>query len=129
MHKGIKCLRIFTGSVYISRDIIFDENIFPFANLHFNARACLLSEIILLPALLNPSFPGQGGEITDDHVTNDSNPTTKPHVAQSESAIQHPAQEEHVGPRIFCGARQAAHWFNSTKDRIAKWDPKTKGIY
>jgi hypothetical protein len=29
MHKGVKCLDIPTGRVYISRVVIFDKNIFP----------------------------------------------------------------------------------------------------
>jgi hypothetical protein len=29
-HKGYKCLDISTGRVYISRDVVFDETIFPF---------------------------------------------------------------------------------------------------
>jgi histone deacetylase 1/2 len=36
-HKGFKCLDIATGRIYISRDVVFDENIFPFADLHPNA--------------------------------------------------------------------------------------------
>jgi hypothetical protein len=31
LHKGYKCLDIDTGRVYISRDVIFDEAIFPFS--------------------------------------------------------------------------------------------------
>jgi histone deacetylase 1/2 len=31
MHKGYKCLDIPSNQVYISRDVIFDENLFPFA--------------------------------------------------------------------------------------------------
>jgi hypothetical protein len=30
-HKGYKCLHIPTNCVYISRDVVFDENVFPFA--------------------------------------------------------------------------------------------------
>ncbi|WVZ71271.1 hypothetical protein U9M48_019877 [Paspalum notatum var. saurae] len=30
MHKGFKCLDISTGCIYVSRDVVFDENIFPF---------------------------------------------------------------------------------------------------
>jgi hypothetical protein len=56
MHKGFKCLDISEGRVYISRDVVFDEIVFPFAQLHPNAGACLRSEILLLPStLLNPS--------------------------------------------------------------------------
>ena len=31
-HKGYKCLHIPTGRIYISRDVVFDEFTFPFAN-------------------------------------------------------------------------------------------------
>jgi histone deacetylase 1/2 len=31
MHKGYKCLDRRTGRIYISRDVIFDETVFPFA--------------------------------------------------------------------------------------------------
>jgi hypothetical protein len=41
MHKGVKCLDISTGRIYISRDVVFDENVFPFASLHPNAGALL----------------------------------------------------------------------------------------
>ena len=59
MHKSYKCLDIFTRRVYISRDVVFDENIFPFAALHPNAGARLRAEILLLPPdLLNPTDHG-----------------------------------------------------------------------
>lgn len=55
MHKGFKCLDISTGRIYISRDVTFDEEVFPFAHLHPNAGAQLKQEIFLLPPhLLNP---------------------------------------------------------------------------
>lgn len=31
LHKGYKCLHIATNRVYISRDVVFDENVFPFS--------------------------------------------------------------------------------------------------
>lgn len=56
MHKGFKCLDPSDGRVYISRDIVFDEHVFPFAQLHPNAGARLRAELSLLPdILLNPS--------------------------------------------------------------------------
>lgn len=32
-HKGYKCLHVPSSRVYISRDVIFDEHVFPFANM------------------------------------------------------------------------------------------------
>lgn len=32
MHKGYRCLHVSTGRIYISRDVIFDENFFPFSD-------------------------------------------------------------------------------------------------
>ena len=36
LHKGYKCLRVPTNRVYISRDVVFDENVFPFRALPTN---------------------------------------------------------------------------------------------
>ena len=52
-HKGVKCLDVSTGRVYISRDVVFDETKFPFADLHANAGALLRKEILLLPPHLS----------------------------------------------------------------------------
>lgn len=61
LHQGFKCLDVAMGRVYISRDVTFDENVFPFSSLRANAGSRLRSEILLLPQnLLNPgmSFGG-----------------------------------------------------------------------
>jgi hypothetical protein len=50
MHKGVKCLDVSTGRVYISRDVVFDENLFPFSDLHPNAGRRLKEDILLLPS-------------------------------------------------------------------------------
>jgi hypothetical protein len=47
--KGYKCLDIPTGHVYISRDVIFDEGVFPFAHLNSTAGARYSSSVLLLP--------------------------------------------------------------------------------
>lgn len=47
MHKGYKCLDISTGRIYTSRDVIFDENIFPFSKLHSTAGARYTADILL----------------------------------------------------------------------------------
>jgi hypothetical protein len=55
MHKGYKCLEVSSGWVYISRDIIFDEEVFPFTELYLNVGARLQAEINLLPTQFIPS--------------------------------------------------------------------------
>jgi hypothetical protein len=67
MHKGVKCLDISTGRIYISRDVVFDENVFLFASLHPNAGALLKQEILLLPS--NVSFYSEGVQNIDNHVS------------------------------------------------------------
>jgi hypothetical protein len=51
-----------TGHVYISRDVIFDEMVFPFSSLHPNAGALLKSEILLLHPTLRNHNEGVGVE-------------------------------------------------------------------
>jgi len=86
MHKGFKCLDISSGRLYISRDVIFDENIFPFVDLHPNAGAQLRKDFILLPDNLyvgdvtctapnitnasNDSCEGTGSDFADQQEAN-----------------------------------------------------------
>jgi hypothetical protein len=42
-----------TGRIYISKDVTFDEELFPFSKLHLNAGARLMSEVQLLPDLFS----------------------------------------------------------------------------
>jgi hypothetical protein len=58
-----------SGRIYISRDVIFDEEIFPFSTLHPNACARLQSEIELLhPTLIHPSFGYEIGQGVDQNT-------------------------------------------------------------
>jgi hypothetical protein len=70
MHKGYKCLHIPTNRIYISRDVIFNEHVFPFANSH-PSTASPTEEHILLPTLIPPALP-----LTNDQYTNMAIPTT-----------------------------------------------------
>ena len=49
LHKGYKCLNVNSGHVYISRDVVSDETLFPFSKLHPDAGKCLQHELLLLP--------------------------------------------------------------------------------
>jgi hypothetical protein len=55
---------------YTTRDVVFDENIFPFTKLHPNAGAKLRVEILLLSPSLIPSDTSQGVNIIGEPVTN-----------------------------------------------------------
>jgi histone deacetylase 1/2 len=79
LHKGYKCLDIQFGRVYVSRDVIFDEGVFPFSTLHCNAGARLRAEIALLPPSLVPFI---GTEQLVDHVFDSTN-----HATNSEHAV------------------------------------------
>jgi hypothetical protein len=57
--------------VYISRDVVFDETIFPFASLHPNAGALLRKEILLL---LDNLGPISGGANNDDCMPSYASP-------------------------------------------------------
>jgi histone deacetylase 1/2 len=67
IHKGFKMFDVNTGRVYISHDVMFDENVFPFSKLHANAGSCLIEEVLLLTShLLNPLEH----ELIDNHMSN-----------------------------------------------------------
>jgi hypothetical protein len=71
MHKGFKCLDPTSGRVYISRDVVFDEAMFPFEKLNANAGRRIQNEINFLhPTLVNPYTRG---DYTDDYVPNSPN--------------------------------------------------------
>jgi len=79
MYKGFKCLDPKEGRVYISRDVVFDEEVFPFAALHPNAGARLRVELDLLPDVLkNPSSVFENAKISDQHLLSPTSSTNRP---------------------------------------------------
>lgn len=67
--KGFKCLDPAEGRIYISRDVVFNEHVYPFASLNPNAGARLRAELSLLPdVLLNPSTQFGDAVVHDRHV-------------------------------------------------------------
>ena len=82
LHKGFKCLDLTTGRIYISRDVVFDEEVFPFASMHSNVGARLRNEISLLPVNLAPSCSGG----VDCHVPFITNPAgSSDHIKTQEN--------------------------------------------
>jgi hypothetical protein len=49
LHKGYKCLDISSGCVCISRNVVFDEVVFPFAELPSSIGAHYTAEVLLIP--------------------------------------------------------------------------------
>jgi hypothetical protein len=67
--KGFKCLDPAKSRIYISRDVVFDECIYPFASLHPNAGAHLCAKLTLLPdILLNPPSNFWDASLHDKHL-------------------------------------------------------------
>jgi hypothetical protein len=73
IHKGFKCLDVGEGRVYISRDVIFDESVFLFHELHPNVGARLREEVLLLPS----ADQNSGDECANDSIMIDSSASHK----------------------------------------------------
>ena len=86
IHKGVKCLDVSTGRIYISRDVVFDESVFPFKSLHPNAGALLRKEILLLPEF------DQGGDNNCSNqcanISSSSTPGNMPVQVHEENGVQ-----------------------------------------
>nr|ABA95721.1 retrotransposon protein, putative, Ty1-copia subclass [Oryza sativa Japonica Group] len=107
LHKGFKCLEVNSGRVYISRDVVFDENIFPFAQLRPNAGARLRAEVLLLPSHLVHSFGGT--ELCNQPLINIPNHTDE--TAELHAGIS--AGENGANPGENAGADGAETAANS----------------
>jgi hypothetical protein len=65
--RGFKCLDVAGGRIYISRDVIFDEIVYPFSKLNPNTGARLRYAILLLPSQAQPHIlPNHGAKLSDD---------------------------------------------------------------
>ncbi|KAG8064908.1 hypothetical protein GUJ93_ZPchr0004g39828 [Zizania palustris] len=90
MHKGYKCLHAATGRVYISRDVGFDENIYPFAhkNLAYTSST-LISESVLLPWL--SSLSPQSAPVLNEPTDHVNVSVSLPNDVSSSDVVQHVA--------------------------------------
>jgi hypothetical protein len=93
MHKGFKCLDISSGRVYISRDVVFDETVFPFSELHANAGACLRSEL----SLLSPNIISGDEQVFHSWANPPANPPNMSHNFPQDAATDQTATEDPPG--------------------------------
>jgi hypothetical protein len=114
-HKGFKCLDVIVGCIYISWDVVFDENVTPFASLHANVGARLRAEVSLLPShVVDPPHTDHDGACTIDKANVDadsSNPSTRGIFVEvgleksGETSVQY--EEDHLGSCVVAGLQQS----------------------
>jgi hypothetical protein len=101
-HKGFKYLDLSTGRTYISRDVIFDENVFPFSKLRPNAGPRLRAKISLLPPSLTNNY--FGGDLVFDHMSYAPSATNSCEILQLQqpNAAADIRTETYTGPEVDC---------------------------
>jgi hypothetical protein len=91
-HKGYKCLDSSFGQMYISRDVIFYEIVFPFSTLHPNVGALLKSKISLLHPTLR--IPHEGVRVEEFNVTNVANAPHESFAEIGDLAVSNSEQDQ-----------------------------------
>jgi hypothetical protein len=92
LHKGFKCLDIALGRIYVSRDVVFDEIVYPFSHLNPNAGAKLCAKIIQLPPKVWVPSSFFRGESVAPYANVSSNRITELFDEQEENLAQNPAE-------------------------------------
>jgi hypothetical protein len=64
MHKGYKWLDTSTGRIYISRDVVFDEKLFPFAAHQSIVGVQYTSDVLLLPESFSRNNSGTNIDVS-----------------------------------------------------------------
>jgi histone deacetylase 1/2 len=106
LHKGYKCLHVPTNHIYISRDVIFDENVFPFSALPSTLSSPPLHSTPLAPdqfvdvAYSPVLLPNHGARIDHgallellDESSGKPAPVPTPHVASPMASPRSPSTE------------------------------------
>lgn len=68
LHKGYRCLHRSTRCILISRDVIFDENVYPFSQANSSISHKFHQNVVLLPVPLMSSALRPTTLLPDDHV-------------------------------------------------------------
>jgi histone deacetylase 1/2 len=121
LHKGVKCLDVTTGHVYISRDVVFDENVFPFASLHPNAGKRLREETLLLPPQNTACTNGDASHV--DHMPLPIIPIVTNHVQDTpppDDDRESLSDAEHDGENLTENDEETSE--NSSQENVAEND-------
>jgi histone deacetylase 1/2 len=95
-HKGVKCFDVKARRLYISRDVVFDENVFPFASLHLNDGQILRRELLLLPHDSPSSYVGDAQ--IDDPMTIPILHAINPHRHDAEHILSDDSSSDDEDP-------------------------------
>jgi hypothetical protein len=95
MHKGYKCLHPPTNRVYISRDVVFDEHVFPFATTISSSPPPTI-EHVLLPTLQPSTIPLPTEQHTDMPISSPMHDGSNPTSMSSGDVFR--SQEPATGP-------------------------------
>jgi hypothetical protein len=94
LHKGYKCFHVPTQKYYISRDIVFDENVFPYAvQPKQSSTMPIQSSTISLPIYVLPSISTPSTPIQNSAPSSSQNPISnlaEPNVATTSNLSQLP---------------------------------------
>jgi histone deacetylase 1/2 len=110
-----------TGRVYISRDVVFDENVFPFASLHPNAGKRLREETLLLPPQNTACTNGDASHV--DHMPLPIIPIVTNHVQDTpppDDDRESLSDAEHDGENLTENAEETSE--NSSQENVAEND-------
>jgi hypothetical protein len=106
--------------VYISRDVVFDETVFPFQHLHPNAGALLRKEILLLdPSLYNFEHGNEHFDDPHDDNIHATNPTSSVPLISQDAAGRARGAPENLGSNGAQNSQNSSHEITEEEDNGA----------
>jgi hypothetical protein len=117
-HKGYKSLDVAPRRVYVSHDVVFDESVFSFSNLHPNVGPQLHAEIMLLRPTLRNSHEDV---LVDDHRANGANLGSEFNGVQGDEIIGQAASQYAASSSI--AQQQGENVAEGVMDPVGAVDP------